>query len=63
MPQCTAAALDRVWLTDITEHHTAEGKLYLCEIKDACSGRIAGYSVDSRMKVSFAVAALRHVIG
>jgi transposase InsO family protein len=23
-----------IWLTDITEHNTAEGKLYLCAIKD-----------------------------
>jgi transposase InsO family protein len=26
----TAAAPDRLWLTDITEHATGEGKLYLC---------------------------------
>ena len=51
-----------VWLTDITEHNTAEGKLYLCAIKDVYSGRIVGYSIDSRMKVSSAVAALRNAI-
>ena len=60
--QFTAAAPDRVWLTDITEHRTGEGKLYLCAIKDACSGRIVGYSIDSRMKASLAVAALRNAI-
>lgn len=32
-----------LWLTDITEHKTAEGKLYLCAIKDVFSGRIVGY--------------------
>lgn len=58
----TAAAPDRVWLTDITEHRTGEGKLYLCAIKDACSGRIVGYSIDHRMKASLAVAALRNAI-
>jgi putative transposase len=31
----TAAGLDRLWLTDISEHPTEEGKLYLCAIKDA----------------------------
>lgn len=36
-----------LWLTDITEHKTAEGKLYLCAIKDVFSGRIVGYSIDS----------------
>ena len=40
----TAEQVDRLWLTDITEHPTAEGKLYLCAIKDACSRRIVGYS-------------------
>jgi putative transposase len=60
--QFAADAPDRVWLTDITEHPTAEGKLYLCAIKDVCSGRIVGYSMDSRMKASLAVAALRNAI-
>ena len=32
----TADEPDQLWLTDITEHPTAEGKLYLCAIKDAC---------------------------
>jgi putative transposase len=58
----TAPAPDVLWLTDITEHPTAEGKLYLCAVKDACSGRIVGYSIDSRMKASLAVAALRNAI-
>jgi hypothetical protein len=31
----TADAPNRLWLTDITEHRTAEGKLYLCAVKDA----------------------------
>jgi len=60
--QFTADRPDELWLTDITEHPTAEGKLYLCAIKDACSGRIVGYSMDSRMKASLAVAALRNAI-
>jgi putative transposase len=55
----TAEAANRLWLTDITEHPTAEGKLYLCAIKaegklylcaikDVYSGRIVGYSIDTR---------------
>jgi transposase InsO family protein len=51
-----------LWFTDITEHPTAEGKLYLCAVKDAFSGRIVGYSMDSRMKASLAVAALRSAV-
>ncbi|NLS11192.1 transposase family protein [Nesterenkonia sp. MY13] len=49
-------------MTDITEHHTGEGKLYLCAVKDACSRRIIGYSIDSRMKASVAVRALKNAI-
>jgi transposase InsO family protein len=60
--QFTATAPNVLWLTDITEHRTAEGKLYLCAIKDVYSGRIVGYSIDSRMKASLAVAALRNAI-
>jgi putative transposase len=60
--QFTATAPNRLWLTDITEHWTGEGKLYLCAIKDVYSGRIVGYSIDSRMKASLAVAALRNAI-
>ena len=32
----------------ITEHHTGEGKLYVCAIKDVFSMRVVGYSIDSR---------------
>ncbi|WP_189116048.1 IS3 family transposase [Pilimelia terevasa] len=54
----TADGPNRLWLADITEHHTSEGKLYLCAIKDVWSRRIVGYSIDSRMKSRLAVAAL-----
>jgi putative transposase len=58
----TAAGPDVLWLTDITEHATAEGKLYLCAVKDVWSNRITGYSMDSRMTASLAVSALRNAI-
>jgi transposase InsO family protein len=38
----TAAAPNVMWFTDITEHPTVEGRLYLCFIKDAFSNRIVG---------------------
>lgn len=52
--------MNELWLTDITEHRTGEGKLYLCAIKDVYSNRIVGYSIDSRMKPRLAVAALNN---
>jgi putative transposase len=60
--QFTASVPDRTWLTDITEHATAEGKLYLCAIKDVYSNRIVGYSMDARMTAGLAVSALRNAI-
>jgi transposase InsO family protein len=54
----TAPRPDMLWLTDITEHPTAEGKLYLCAVKDACSNRIVGCSMDQRMTSQLAVDAL-----
>ena len=58
----TAPDIDKVWLTDITEHQTGEGKLYLCAVKDVCSRRIVGYSISDRMKASLAVNALNMAV-
>ena len=69
----TANRPNQLWLTDIsppgacrgrcpTEHRTDEGKIYLCAIKDIYSNKIVGYSIDSRMKASLAVAAARNAI-
>lgn len=55
-----AAAPNELWLADITEHRTAEGKVYLCAVKDAYSNRIIGYSIDSRMKSRISVTALNN---
>ena len=46
----TADAPNRLWLADVTEHPTSQGKLYLCAIKDVWSNRIVGWSIDGRMK-------------
>lgn len=58
----TATTLDALWLADITEHRTGEGKLYLCAIKDVFSNRIVGYSIDSRMKSRLATQALANAV-
>jgi transposase InsO family protein len=59
----SAPRANELWLTDITEHRTDEGKLYLCAIKDVFSNRIVGYSIKDRMTSSLAVAALRNAVG
>ncbi len=58
----TAAEPNTLWLTDITEHWTGEGKLYLRAIKDCFSNKIVGYSIDSRMKARLALAALDNAV-
>ncbi|MEW1636958.1 IS3 family transposase [Streptomyces sp. NPDC093801] len=58
----TAAGPNRLWLADITEHATGDGKLYLCAIKDVFSNRIVGYSIDARMKSRLAVTALNNAV-
>jgi len=58
----TAQKPNQLWLTDITEHRTDAGKLYLCAIKDVYSNKIVGYSIDSRMKASLAVRALTNAV-
>jgi transposase InsO family protein len=58
----TAARPDALWLTDITEHPTGEGKLYACIIKDVFSNRIVGYAIGPRMTAKLARTALRAAI-
>ena len=56
--QFTVTAPDRLWLTDITEHPTAEGKIYCAAVMDAYSRRIIGWSIDKRQDTDLVVSAL-----
>ena len=38
---------DELWVTDITEHPTREGKVYCAVVLDAFSRRVVGWSIDS----------------
>jgi transposase InsO family protein len=58
----TADTPNTVWLADITEHRTGEGKLYLCAIKDLFSNRIVGWAIDERMKARLVVAAVEMAV-
>jgi putative transposase len=58
----TAESPNQLWLGDITEHQTGEGKLYVCAFKDVFSNRIVGYSIDTRMKSRLAITALHNAI-
>ncbi len=58
----TATDPNRVWVTDITEHPTGQGKVYCCAIKDLFANRIVGYAIGARMTADLAVTALRAAI-
>jgi transposase InsO family protein len=58
----TATGANELWLVDITEHPTREGKLYLCAVKDVFSRRIVGYSIADRMKARIAVDAVNNAV-
>ena len=45
--QFARASCDQLWVTDITEHPTREGKLYCAVVLDACSRRAVGWSIDA----------------
>ena len=49
---------DRLWCMDITEHPTAEGKVYLAAVIDAFSRRIVGWSIADHMRAELVVDAL-----
>ncbi len=49
---------NELWMTDITEHPTREGRVYCAAVMDAYSRRIVGWSIDSRQDSTLVVNAL-----
>ncbi|MEY9934565.1 putative transposase [Catenulispora sp. GP43] len=49
---------NQLWVTDITEHPTREGKLYCCVVLDVFSRRVVGWTIDSRQRADPATNAL-----
>lgn len=56
--QFARSGLDELWVTDITEHPTREGKVYCCCVMDTCSRRIVGWSIDTVQDSTLVVNAL-----
>jgi putative transposase len=54
----TVEGPNRLWLTDITEHPTKEGKLYCAAVMDGYSRRIIGWSFDNNMRTELVIDAL-----
>lgn len=55
-------APNQLWMTDITEHPTREGKLYCCAVLDAHSRRVVGWSIDSIQTAALVTNALTMAI-
>ena len=49
---------DRLWVTDITEHPTREGKVYCAVVLDTYSRKVVGWSIDSNQETSLVTNAL-----
>jgi transposase InsO family protein len=49
---------DRLWVTDITEHPTREGKVYCAVVLDVFSRRVVAWSTDSAATAALVTNAL-----
>lgn len=54
----TATWPDALWLTDITEHPTSEGKLYCAAVMAVFSRKITGWSIAARQNTELVINAL-----
>jgi hypothetical protein len=58
----TREAPNRLWVTDITEHRTYEGKVYCAVLLDPLSRRVVGWSIDSSQTAALVTNALSMAI-
>ncbi len=61
--QFTADGPNRLWVTDITEHPTREGKVYCCVVIDVFSRRVVGWAIDTAQRADLATNALGMATG
>ena len=53
---------DALWVGDVTEHPTAEGKVYLATVIDVYSRRVVGWSIADHLRAELVVDALQMAI-
>jgi putative transposase len=56
------AGPDLLWVTDVTEHPTDEGKCYVAAVIDAFSRRVVGWSIADHIRTELVVDALQMAI-
>ena len=54
----TATRPNQLWLTDITEHPTSEGRLYCCAVLDLHSRKVVGWAIDRRCEAALVLEAI-----
>lgn len=57
--QFTVDGPDRLWVSDVTEHATGEGKVYVAVVLDAWSRRVVGWSIADHIRAELVVDALQ----
>ncbi len=60
--QFVSEALDRLWVADITEHPTAEGKLYLASVIDVFSRKVVGWAMGEAATAELVVDAVNMAV-
>jgi putative transposase len=53
---------DRLWVMDVTEHRTDEGKVYLGVVVDAWSRRVVGWSIADHIRSELVVDAVQMAV-
>src|SRR5690606_24429806 len=56
--QFTPAGPDRLWVADITEHPTDEGRVYCAVVLDAWNRQVIGWSIADHLRAELVVDAL-----
>ena len=49
---------NQLWVTDVTEHRTSEGKIYCAVVLDTFSRKVVGWAIDSSPNAQLVVNAL-----
>ncbi|WP_428964754.1 IS3 family transposase [Micromonospora fluostatini] len=58
----TRSSPNQLWVTDITEHPTREGKVYCAVVLDTFSRRVVGWSIDATQTATLVTNALSMAI-
>ncbi|MEU1238703.1 IS3 family transposase [Micromonospora aurantiaca] len=58
----TRSSPNQLWVTDITEHPTREGKVYCAVVLDAFSRKVVGWSIDATQTATLVTNALSMAI-